>query len=111
MNANDKLQCVKDMNAARYDRICRGLEPLCPMTAFRAEIEAAAEERGYPRRPPPPPGTPLPEEMVRNTTDTCCALTGKSAPLFGVVFAVVFITRSTTDVVVEHRCSVLCSDT
>lgn len=73
-NTDDKTQCVKDMNAARYDRICSGQEPLCPMTAYRAEIEAAAEERGYPRRPP---GMPLPEEMIRNTTDTCCAFAGE----------------------------------
>jgi hypothetical protein len=73
---DEKLQCVKDMNSGRYDRICSGQEPLCPMTAYRAEMEAAAEQRGYPRRPTPP-GMPLPEEMIRNTTDTCCALTGE----------------------------------
>jgi len=68
---NRKLQCVNQTRVARYDRVCRGEEPLCAWAQYMPNPNAESWKRS-----------------IGNTTTTCCSRQGvERLECFGVARA------------------------
>lgn len=74
-SVEERLQCVGEMNTARYQRVCRGEEPLCPWAQYMpANNRSATGRRSYHHHHHQSDSV----QPASNTTATCCQLQGHS---------------------------------
>lgn len=71
-SVEEKLQCVGEMNTARYQRVCLGEEPLCPWAQYMpTNNRSATGRRSYHHHHHYQSDSVQP---ASNTTATCCQL-------------------------------------